>query len=222
MNCAEFEALLSDYREGVLMPDQAAGVRQHLIACSACAELLASVAAAQMQLASLPDLEAPRDLVARILAQTPGGLQARAPGKWNLVGWLRGTLSPRFALGFAMSVFAVAMVLNAAQINLRQVFSPQGLRQLAPATLSSTLQRHLDRAWARGVSYYHDLRVVYEIEAAIHQMRQPAPAAAPPAGAPGGGTGGAHDRSQRPTPGSGNERVAELPMFLSPLSGRYP
>lgn len=225
INCAEFEAVLSDYREGVLAPELAAAVRQHLHGCEACAELLAAVASAQLQLAALPDLAVPPNLVARVLAEAPSAAQARATGGWNPVAWLRATLSPRFALGFAMSVFAVALVLNAAQINLRQVFSAQGLRQLAPATLSSTLQRHLDRAWARGVSYYRDLRVVYEIEAAIHQMRQPAPSAAPPA-APSGGPDGGHDRSQRPVAGAGHEVVAALspvtPVFRSQMFRRMP
>lgn len=187
-SCADFESALSGYREGTLAAPEAAWARAHLERCPACASLLASVAAAQTALASLPAVEPPPRLLARILAQT---LPPKPRATTGLRGFWAAFVSPRFALGFAMSVFTVALLLNAAQVNLAQVFRGNGLRQLAPASLAGALQRQWDRAWARGVSYYHDLRFVYEIEAAIHQM-QKAPASSAPA-APGG----ANDRSQR-------------------------
>ncbi len=188
-SCADFESALSEYREGTLAPAPAALARAHLAQCPACSGLLAAVAAAQAALAALPAVEPSPRLLARILAQT---LAPRPRAAAGLRGFWASLMSPRFALGLAMSVFAVALLLNAAQVNLAQVFRGNGLSQLAPTTLAASLQRQWDRAWARGVSYYHDLRFVYEIEAAIHQMQKPAPASGAPA-APGG----AHDRSQR-------------------------
>lgn len=111
-----------------------------------------------------------------ILAQT---LPAHRRPARAAAGFWGALVTPRFALGLAMSVFVVALLLNAAQVNLRQV----SLSQLSPASLTDVLSRRIDRAWARGVSFYRDLRVVYEIEAAVHQMSQPS--SAPPAPAPG-------------------------------------
>ena len=205
-SCADFEAALGDYRDGTLAPDASAHARQHLAACPACATLLAAVAQAVAHVAALPQFEPPPRLLAAILAQTlPPRQQHRpAPGGFFAALWAS-ISSPRFALAVAMSVFAVALLLNAANVNLRQV----SLRQLTPASLTSALQRQVDRAWARGVSYYRDLRVVYEIEAAIHQMRQ---APAPPAATPPTD----RDRTQRPAVGVPHAALAVL--WLRPLT----
>lgn len=197
--CAQFEGVLSEYREGTLPAALATLARQHVSQCAACTALVAGVASAQAQLAALPDLAPPPQLLANIIARTlPSSpllhgrraVQAAMSGRrsgWAAV-WASLT-SPRFALGVAMSVFAIALLLNAAQINLRAVFRSGGTEQLSPAALTSSITRNINRAWARGVAYYHDLRVVYEIEAAIHQMRQSAPAA--------GATGSGRNRSDR-------------------------
>ncbi|MGH9412799.1 MAG: zf-HC2 domain-containing protein [Terriglobales bacterium] len=181
--CAQFEGVLSEYREGTLPDALAALARQHVSQCSACTALVASIAEAQAHLAALPALDPPAHLLARILEQTlPHRAQfhgRRADPSGRRHGWsaLWASLaSPRFAMGVAMSVFAIALLLNAAQINLGQLFRTGNVEQLNPAVLTSAVSRNLNRAWARGVAYYHDLRVVYEIEAAIHQMREAKPA----------------------------------------------
>ncbi|HUX67157.1 MAG TPA: zf-HC2 domain-containing protein [Terriglobales bacterium] len=206
--CPDFEAALGDFRDGTLAAPASALARAHLEACPACADLLAAVAQAVAHVAALPQLEPPPRLLAAIFAQTLPPRQQHRPASAGFFASLWASItSPRFALAVAMSVFAVALLLNAAQVNLRQV----SLSDLTPASLTSALQRHVDRAWARGVSYYRDLRVVYEIEAAIHQMRQaPAPAAAP---------ADDHDRTQRPPRGVPHAQLALL--ALPPLPPPY-
>jgi hypothetical protein len=190
--CAQFEEQLSEYREGTLAAPAAAAARAHLCGCPACQGLVEVVAAMEADLRRLPELDPPARLLYRIQAQTLAPGMHRAGRAAGGSGWRRAwraVWTPRFALGLAMSVFAVALLLNAAEVNLGTVLRQGGLNQLSPASLSSALSRRFDRAWARGVAYYHDLRVVYEIEAAIHQMRQSSPPAAP---SPAGG-----DHSQR-------------------------
>jgi hypothetical protein len=204
-SCAQFEEQLSEYREGTLAAPAAAAARAHLGACPACRELLDSVAAMAADLRRLPELDPPARLLYRIQAQTLAPGLHRPGSAAGGSGWQRAwraVWTPRFALGLAMSVFAVALLLNAAEVNLGTVLRQGGLNQLSPASLSSALSRRFDRAWARGVAYYHDLRVVYEIEAAIHQMRQSSP---PPEPGPAGG-----DHSQRRGPARPPELVAQL------------
>jgi hypothetical protein len=189
-SCADFESALSAYREGTLPSAEAAFARAHLAGCLACSRLLDAVAFAQSAVAALPAVAPSPRFLANVLAQTIP--PRHRPAASGLRGFWSSLVSPRFALGFAMSVFAVALLLNAAQVNLAQVFRGNGFGQLAPASLAASVQRQWDRAWARGVSYYHDLRFVYEIEAAIHQMQEPAH----PSGAPASPGGGNH-RSQR-------------------------
>jgi hypothetical protein len=183
--CADFEAGLSDYREGALA-NEAAAARLHLGECAACSGLLDAVALATTALRELPAAEPSPAWCAA--ARAHAACDAHAAMR---IGWFtalgRRLRAPRFALSFAMSVFAVSLVLNAADVNLNQ-FS---WRDLTPAGLASGMQRDLDRLRARGLAYVEDLRVVYEIEAAVHQMRQSPPP--PPAG---------HDHSQRLPPAS--------------------
>src|SRR6185437_10920917 len=177
--CAEFETALSDYRDGTLRLELAAAARQHLSDCRACADLLAGVAEAVSLVRALPSQEPSPRLLAAIRAATA---RRESPRTRLLAAWGRvwsGVSSPRFALAVAMSVFTVSLLLNAAQVNLRQV----SIASLSPDHIGSSLQRQVERTWARGVSYYHDLRVVYEIEAAVRQMRQDTtPPPAQPAG----------------------------------------
>lgn len=213
-SCSEFETALSDYREGTLRLERAAAARDHLTSCDNCSALLASVAQAVAAVQALPQVEPPARLLSNVLAQTLS-VHAR-PSRHSAPGtpagaWSRlwtGVGTKRFALGMAMSVFALALVLNAAQINLRQVFSGEGVSQFSLASLGSSLQRQFSRSWARGVSYYHDLRVVYEIEAAVHSMRQnAAPASASPSG---------HDHSQAAPGDRPNDVLAlQAPSGLS-------
>ncbi|MGH9487773.1 MAG: hypothetical protein ACRD04_09340 [Terriglobales bacterium] len=210
-SCAQFEPVLSEYREGTLASPLAAQARQHVNECAACAALVEAVAAAQTQLAELREVEPPPGMLAAIMAQTlphHHGLPYRRAATAPANGWARlwaGVRSPRFAMGVAMSVFAVAVLLNAAQINLRQVFSEGGAAALSPASLTSSISRSVNRAWAHGVAYYHDLRVVYEIEAAIHEMHQNRPAA--------NGSGGGHNRSQSASPDTSELAEGLAPIF---------
>lgn len=178
MSCWDCEAQLSDYRDGTLEAAAASAVRVHLHACAACSGMLADLNAVSTALGALPRLEPPPHLVAAILAQTRPPARLSASRGWSWAG-LRTALSPgavpRLALGVAMSVFAVALMINAAQLDLHDV----SRADLSPAGVAGAVQRQVSRVWARGVSYYNDLRVVYEIEAALHQMRQSEPASPP-------------------------------------------
>lgn len=187
LTCWECEAQLSEYRDGTLAAPSAASVRAHLQACAACGVLAADVKAVSAALGALPQMEPPPRLVAAILAQTAAPLgvpriagAARPYPAWSWAGMRAVLFAPRFTLGVAMSVFAVALTINAAQLDLSHV----SVADFTPASLAGLVQRQVSRVWARGVSYYNDLRVVYEIEAALHQLRQNAPSPPRSEGAP--------------------------------------
>src|SRR6185312_9405028 len=111
--CTQFETVLSEYREGTLPAPDAADARRHLGTCAACTQLLESIAGAQAALARLPELDPPAALLSRLVAIGPAPKAAarRAAaarrGGWR-AAWAAVT-SPRFAMGVAMSVFAVAL-----------------------------------------------------------------------------------------------------------------
>jgi hypothetical protein len=190
LTCWECEAQLSEYRDGTLAAPSAASVRAHLQACAACGVLGADLNAVSAALGALPQMEPPPRLLAAILVQTavplgvPGSAGAARPypayPAWSWAGMRAVLFAPRFTLGVAMSVFAVALTINAAQLDLSHV----SVADFTPASLAGSVLRQASRVWARGVSYYNDLRVVYEIEAALHQLRQNAPSPPRSEGAP--------------------------------------
>jgi anti-sigma factor RsiW len=73
MTCADLEILLADYVDGTLHGEQKSAVESHLAQCDGCAELArdASGAVAFMERAS--NVEAPPELVTRILYEITDG-----------------------------------------------------------------------------------------------------------------------------------------------------
>lgn len=170
INCLEFEEWLTDFEEGTAPPEIAAALRQHARQCAACASLQDAVRQTVGMLAELPEMELPASMMQAVLAQTSG--QRRMLGWRETMGALWALLwQPRVAMSFGMALFAMAVVLNATGVNLRQL----QWRDLTPHQMARTVQRSLNRGYARGAKYYNDLKLVYEIQAALHEVWQAAP-----------------------------------------------
>ena len=71
MNCADIEILICDYVDGTLGAAEKAEVERHFAECPACAELARDSAAAVSFMESAADVEAPPELVTRILFDAP-------------------------------------------------------------------------------------------------------------------------------------------------------
>ena len=93
-----------------------------------------------------------------------------------------------------MAVFSFSIIINAAGINLRHLT----LEDLNPRTWVRRADRSGHLLYARAEKFCYDLKVVYEIESRLRQLRQQ-PAEAPnpqereaprPEGPPGGSTDG--------------------------------
>lgn len=164
MKCAEVEILLCDYAEGNAPPTESQAVAAHLAECAACAEVAADAAAAVAFMGSVEPLEAPPELVTRILYRTQTAPEAgpereSAPAKW----WRRlfqPILQPRFAMGMAMTILSFSMVARLAGVPDR----PLSADDLSPAKVWATFDGRAHRVWDRAVKYYENLRLVYEIQ----------------------------------------------------------
>lgn len=172
-DCLRFEEQASDFLEGRLGGEPAAGMRRHAQQCAACGELLDALHAAMEALAELPAEELPPGFTAAVLARTSGGRREAASWGATLRSLGRMLWQPRLAMGLAVAWFGFALLLDVSGARLRNL----QLRDLSPARLTAMANRTLHRTYARGVRYYNDLRVVYEIQAALHALRrQPAAA----------------------------------------------
>jgi len=166
MTHLEVENLASDYLEGLLASDREWQISEHLLDCASCRELVEDVRQAIELCRSAEDLEPSPWLVSRILLATVGD---RTPTlRDRISAALRPILQPRFAYGVAMAVFSFSIIVNAAGINLRRL----RFEDLNPRTWIHQASRNGHLLYARAEKFYYDLRVVYEIEWRLKQLRQ--------------------------------------------------
>jgi hypothetical protein len=189
MQCNEFDLLLADALDGVLTGTGLDRFQAHARVCKACGPLFAEAEAGRNWLKGLTEVETPVSLVANILASTTGvdtqRLRAtvRAPQpriSWldHVQAWLEPMWAtvrqPRFAMSFGMAFFALSVGLTVAGVK------PADLRNvsLRPSAIRHTYYN----TQARVVRYYDNIRLVYEVQAAVRRVkRDMAPAEPAPA-----------------------------------------
>ena len=202
MQCHEFDGLLSDAVDGVLSGVQLEGFQAHARSCSVCGPLLAEVTAGRNWLKDLTEVEPPAGLVMNILASTTGvdsqrlranvstqmslSLQPRVTWLERVQDWASNWVSktvqpiwatvrqPRFAMSFGMAFFSLSVALSVLGVK------PADLRSISlrPAAIRHTYYN----AQARVVRYYSNIRLVYEVESRVRELkRNVAPAEAAPA-----------------------------------------
>ena len=169
MNCAEIEILICDYVDGTLAPAEKAELERHLSACPACAELARESAAAVHFIERAAEVEAPPELITRILFDAPWTKQkvVRRGGLGWLTRWFAPILRPKLVMGAAMTILSLSM--------LTKYVAP--MRQIKPSDLSpsavwNTIDDKAHLAWARTVKYYENLKVVYQIQTMLRDWQQ--------------------------------------------------
>ncbi|MFM2124044.1 MAG: hypothetical protein RL328_495 [Acidobacteriota bacterium] len=160
LTCADVEILLADYLDQLLLDAEAGEVKAHLGTCAACAELAADAAAAMALMDRAAIVEPPPELINKILFEVTSGpsrVVVKAPLAQRLFGkWLQPVLQPRFAMGMAMTMLSLGMLLRMS-----------GVRQwtdLNPVNVYAAAEDHVTRLWDRGVKNYQSLKLVYEIQ----------------------------------------------------------
>jgi Putative zinc-finger len=180
MQCHEFDLLLSDALDGVLTGAGLDRFQAHAEVCKVCGPLLAEAEAGRNWLKGLTEVEPPASLFASILASTTGvdtqrlRVIARSPQPhiswWEQVqAWLLEPIwdtvrQPRFSMSFGMAFFALSVGLTVAGVK------PADLRQIS---LRPSAIRHTYYATqARVVHYYENVRIVYEVESRVREIKR--------------------------------------------------
>jgi hypothetical protein len=198
LQCSEFEALLADaldlysedlYLEGgpdavaaenTLTAGQRRAFEAHRVSCAVCGPMFAEVQQGMALLRSLPEVDPPKNLVHNILAHTSRAEEATetagevtpARGAMRWLNSLRPTfavlLRSRFATSFAMAFFSLSLTLTLAGVRISDLakvdWHPSALRK------SAVLQ--FNNVEARVLSYYNNLRVVYEVQSRVQQFKK--------------------------------------------------
>ena len=162
MKCADIDALLCDYVDGTLGEAGRVQVDTHVQSCAECAALLADSQLAVHFMGAVDDLEAPPELLTRILYKTH--MEDRRPAAERSRSWFgrlfQPILQPRFAMGMAMTILSFSMIGRMAGIPQR----PLTAADLEPARIWSAVDTGAHRAYDRLVKYVDNLRLVYEIQ----------------------------------------------------------
>lgn len=143
MNCSRFETLLSDYLERTLEPPVQQAARAHLESCPSCQSLYGEVGILREQLQAFPTVEAPEDLVDRILVKTTGRPRTRSLWADMIVPTVRPFLTQRYAFATVMLFVFLSLMVNLAGPPAGAVLSPS---RLAESADRATVQ--LNRTWA--------------------------------------------------------------------------
>jgi len=198
MVCAVFEAMCPEAVDGTLTAAEQKAFDKHVAGCVACSKELAEAhrGAAWMQMLKGQKPEPPAALLHRILAETTGAVAAQAvaapvvlapvyqvpafvpaarPSGWS-AQWasfrerLSETFSlqqmsfqPRLAMTAAMAFFSIALTLNLTGVRVKD-FRAEMLRP-------SSLRRSVADVTASATRSFQNLRVVYEFESRVSDMR---------------------------------------------------
>ena len=182
LTCSEFDALLSDALDGVLTPASQRRFDAHRETCATCGPLFAETSAGMNWLDVLPEVAPSANLVHNILAAT--SMQtAAALANVPKLGWkerLRTFLTdvaapfrplirePRIAMTTAMAIFSIMLSLDVAGVRLNDLrhidLRPSAIRQ--SATMKYT------EASNRVIHYYYSIRLVYEVESRLQELKR--------------------------------------------------
>jgi hypothetical protein len=189
--CGQWETLLADALDGTLRPEDEATFSSHMAGCLACTALFEEARRGREWLDFLSaEPELPEGLLDRILAQTGPG-QAAGYGlvtdagtaaiagvplaivtpKWQkpgFMGLVRRFAEPRLVMTAAMAFFSIALTLNLAGIKLTQI----RFADLKPTALRSLVERRFTMASTPIVRYYDHIRLVYEVQARVRELKR--------------------------------------------------
>jgi hypothetical protein len=173
MTCADFELLLADYVDGNLPGERRMALEAHGSRCGQCHELLDDVSAAVSFMARTADVTPPPALITRIVYHAPQGrihddAEYRGFFSRTFSKWLQPALQPRVAMGMAMTILSFAMLGRCTGVQVQQI-RPSDLN---PRLVWNGLEDKAYRSWDRTVKYYENLRVVYEIETRLQDIRR--------------------------------------------------
>ena len=182
--CGLWETLLADALDGVLRPEDEATFSSHMAVCASCTALFEEARRGREWLEFLsPEPEVPEGLLDKILAQTGPGHTSEyklatadnvvpmvipAWQRPGMMGRIRRFAEPRLLMTAAMAFFSIALTLNMTGVKLTDF----RLSNLRPTAVRSFMERRLTMASTPIIRYYDHLRLVYEVESRMREIRQ--------------------------------------------------
>lgn len=184
MNCADFDQLMADAMDGTVGVAQMESFRSHAAACANCGPLFTLAERGMRFVQALPEVEPPKTLVHNILAATTMAEESVAVAaverkpSWlrrvvdvispNLAPAMANLMQPRLAMTAAAAFFSISMLLNVSGVKLSNLRA----QDLKPSAISNTASIQYHETTAKVVKYYENLRIVYEMETKIAELKK--------------------------------------------------
>jgi hypothetical protein len=182
--CGQWETLLADALDGLLRPEDEKIFTGHMATCPACTALFEESRRGREWLEFLStEPEVPEGLLDKILAATGPGQVAGyglvtgssdvlpIPQPWQRPGFMarvRRFAEPRLMMTAAMAFFSIALTLNLTGVRL----SDLRIANLRPTAIRSFMERRLTMASTPIIRYYDHLRLVYEVQSRMRELRR--------------------------------------------------
>jgi len=183
IQCSSFEALLADALDGLLREDQQQSFHLHAEGCEACGAMLQEAREGMAWLQGIEEIEPPKNLVHNILAATSRATgteqqatpSAARPGllsrMWvSLRPVLTGAVQPRFVTSFAMAFFSLSLTMSLAGVKVKDLAH----MDLRPNSVRKAVVLQYTQVQSRVVRYYENMRLVYEFESRVRELRKAA------------------------------------------------
>src|ERR1700722_10696578 len=192
LRCDEWENLLADAVDGTLSAPDAAAFPRHHLECAPCAQMLKETEQGKSWMKYLAvEPEVPADLLGKILARTSGGPQTgvAAPAlslpprpAWHrvMLPAVRQVLEPRLMMTAAMAFFSIALTLNLTGIKVTELRAAD----FQPSRMRANLTRQFYSTNEQVTKYYKNLRLVYEMESRVRELRRTTEAEPSPSSSP--------------------------------------
>jgi Putative zinc-finger len=182
--CGQWETLLAEALDGLLRPEDEATFTAHMAVCPHCTALFEESRRGREWLEYLAgEPEVPEGLLDKILAATGpgqvdgfglvtgGGAVAQMPPAWQrpgLAAMIHRFAEPRLLMTAATAFFSIALTLNLTGVRLADL----RISNLRPSVVRSFMERRLTMASTPIIRYYDHLRLVYEVESRMRELRQ--------------------------------------------------
>jgi hypothetical protein len=192
MECSEFEALLADALDNAIVADARPAFDAHGRSCAVCGPMLAEALEGMVMVREMAELDPPKNLVHNILAATSmSKAEAEATAQPGRAGWaartryglrrslktsLSGAMHSRFAMSFAMAFFSLSITLTLAGVKITDVKNMVE----NPSLLRKNVVLGYTSVEAKVTSYYENLRLVYQVQAKVRELKKNAAPAAEP------------------------------------------
>jgi hypothetical protein len=181
MQCSQFEALLPDALDGILTGEISRAFQAHADVCPACGPIFAEARQGMLWLQALEEVQPPSNLVHNILAATSAAEATEATGRpaasrpgwaarvWKPIrGVLAGAMQPRFATSFSMAFFSLSLTLTLAGVKFKDLAHIDW----RPSAMGKAVVLQYTQVESKVVRYYNNMRLVYEIQSRVGELRK--------------------------------------------------